>query len=210
MKWIETMYCQDGQVALLDDHLDRLCWGLYQNQVTNVSYIRDVCKREILKYISTLYGTYRVRMVFFPDLLQFEFSIIPFKNEHFKTWNIGVYHLEQKIMDIPWNAKTTDRGIYERASFWAKENHLDDAVILNEKGRVVETTIFNIFILKDQTLYTPPLSDMPVKGVMRSWLFSNSVFPIVEKSLTVQDLESADQVLLSNAVRGVQLAHLVK
>lgn len=210
MKWIETMYCQDGQVVLLEYHLDRLCWGLYQNLVSNVPTIRKICKKKIIEYIATLDGSFRVRMLFHPDTLHCEFSSVPFQTSGCNTWKIGIYHQEQKVFSSPWNAKTTERSVYDNASLWAKENQLDDAIILNERGRVVETIIFNIFLLKDQCLFTPPLSDMPVKGVMRSWLMFNSVFPIIEKSLSVDDLENADFILLTNAVRGIQLGQFVK
>lgn len=194
---------------LLEYHLDRLCWGFYQNQIKNVSFLRQHCLERILLEVADLKGEQRVRMLFEDQDLSFEFNHTPIQR-HFLNYSLGVYKEEFKRSTSPWNAKTSERDFYARAHAYAQQNSCDDVIILNEKGRVVETTIFNIFILKENILYTPPLSDMPVKGVMRSWMMSRSVFPIVEKSLSVEELYNADQIFLTNAVRGIQIGQLIK
>lgn len=210
MKWIETMHCKDGRVMLLEYHLDRLCWGFYQNQIKNVCILRQHCLERILQEISDLKGVQRVRMLFDDEDLSFEFTHSSIQSQSLNHYSLGVYSEEYKRSVSPWNAKTFERDLYARAQAYAQRNFWDDAIILNEKGRVVETTIFNVFILKENVLYTPPLSDMPVKGVMRSWMMSNSVFPIIERSLSVEELYIADQIFLTNAVRGIQIGQLAK
>jgi branched-subunit amino acid aminotransferase/4-amino-4-deoxychorismate lyase len=93
---------------------------------------------------------------------------------------------------------------------WAQANNLEDALILNEKGHVIETSIFNIFLLKNNLLLTPPLSDLPVKGVFRTWMIQNSIFPIIEQSLSIKDILSADLILLTNAIQGVRVGKITQ
>lgn len=212
MEFVETMFCENQKIELLDFHLDRLKWGLYQNGFQAVNHKVSLSKNYILSQLPDSSRTYRVRY-----LIDVDFDIVsqsveytPIDRCSFEIYKIGCYESRVKLKSSPWNAKTTHRDIYNDASQWAKENDFDDAIILNENGFVIETTIFSIFILKDGILYTPPLSDMPVKGVMRSWMMSNCVFPIIEKSLTIEDVENADYILLINAVRGIQLGHFSK
>ena len=53
------------------------------------------------------------------------------------------------------------------AAIWAKENKLNDALILNQHDRICDSTIANVFWVKDNKIFTPPLNEGCVAGVMR-------------------------------------------
>jgi branched-subunit amino acid aminotransferase/4-amino-4-deoxychorismate lyase len=88
---------------------------------------------------------------------------------------------------------------------WAVSKGWADAVVFNEEGLVADACIYSVFVWKDGVLFTPPAADMPVRSVFKEWLMRNSVFPIVERSLSAQDLRDADLIVLSNAVRMMQV-----
>jgi branched-chain amino acid aminotransferase len=105
------------------------------------------------------------------------------------------------------NLKTASCLLYVMAAQFAKNNGLNDAFVLNNYGRLCETTIANIFLVKDERIYTPPLSEGCVKGVMRSYLLEKlpeSGFTVQEKDLSVDELIAADEVILTNAVFGMR------
>ncbi len=73
----------------------------------------------------------------------------------------------------------------------------DDAVILNTRDGVAETSIANLFAVIDGALVTPPLSEGVLPGIMRAQVLAAGA---TERPLTVDDLASADEILLTSAL----------
>ncbi|MBB6305860.1 aminotransferase class IV [Xanthobacter tagetidis] len=73
----------------------------------------------------------------------------------------------------------------------------DDAVLLNTKERVAETTIANLFALIDGALVTPPLADGVLPGVMRAAVMAEGA---EERPLGAFDLERAGEIFLTSAL----------
>ena len=77
----------------------------------------------------------------------------------------------------------------------------DEGLLLDMDGHVVGATAANLFVLRGDRWTTPPVDRCGVAGVARAWLASAS--GAVERRLTPEDVESADAVVLCNAVRGI-------
>ena len=107
-----------------------------------------------------------------------------------------------KSMDSISNLKSCNALIYAIAAQHAKEHKWNDALISNTSGNIIESTIANIFWIKDETVYTPPLSDGCIAGVMRRYILEK--IPVLEKSLSANELFLADEVFLTNAVRRIK------
>ena len=88
------------------------------------------------------------------------------------------------------------------AALFAREHSWNDALVLNTRGMVADSSIANLCWMKDGGLCTTPSSDGPVKGVMLQWLKER--LDIREVSASPDILKEADSVFISNAVRGVQ------
>lgn len=100
---------------------------------------------------------------------------------------------------------------YIMAAMFARQQMLDEVVLLNSHGRVADTTIANLFIVRQQRLITPPLSEGGICGVMRKHLLRLELpFPVEEQPLTVADLENADEIFLTNAIYGVRWVGLFR
>lgn len=212
MEYVETLLCTKGRIELFELHLQRIAWGLYQNGYQIPPFFADNARNVILNALPQDNHYYRIR--YLPEIEKTgkytdRIEIFPIAQPSLQILSLGIYTEQKKYKTAPWNAKTTQRTLYQAATQWATKQSLDDAIILNEHGNIIETTIFNIFILKNGVLYTPPLSDMPVKGVFRTWMMYHSVFPIIEKSLTTDDLLNAESILLTNAVRGIQSGKII-
>lgn len=103
--------------------------------------------------------------------------------------------------------KTLHATRYVAASMEVVRRGFDDAILLNAYDRVCETTNSNVFWIKNDTLYTPPLTDGCVTGVMRELLLTLTKaagYRVSEKSITFADLLTANEVFLTNAVRGIR------
>jgi para-aminobenzoate synthetase/4-amino-4-deoxychorismate lyase len=106
--------------------------------------------------------------------------------------------------------KTTQRSLYDLA--WQKAVSLGgfDALFINERGELTEggrTTIFIRPQLSDEWL-TPPLSAGVLPGVMRAAILRDPALKAREANLTIDDVIGANEIMLSNALRGMIKAHL--
>ncbi len=94
---------------------------------------------------------------------------------------------------------------YERA----REQGLDEVVLLNERGEVSECTSANLFAVykgavHGERVLTPPLSSGCLPGVTRAVLLEEirlSGLMVEERVLLPPDLESADEVFLASTTR---------
>ena len=89
------------------------------------------------------------------------------------------------------------------AALSAKKEKWNDAVVLNTHGRICDTTIANIFIVKDNVVYTPSLQEGCVAGIMRRAVIQNLLEAngqLVEKEITITDLLAAEEVFLTNSM----------
>lgn len=81
---------------------------------------------------------------------------------------------------------------------------VDDALILNTKGRVACTTIANVFALIAGRLITPSLAEGCLPGIMRALVIEAAPalgFSVEERPLAPQALAGADAVFVTNSVR---------
>lgn len=115
---------------------------------------------------------------------------------------VGIFESIKKSTDKYANIKSSSALLYSVAMRFAKKKIWDDAVILNQKDNIIESTIANIFWIKHKSIFTPPLSEGCVNGVMRRFLMEK--LSVVEKYGTLNDLQNADEIFLTNAVRGIR------
>lgn len=118
---------------------------------------------------------------------------------------IDIYPDAKKYRDLFSNLKSASFLLYSMAATWARENKLNDCLVLNDGDGIADSTIANIFIIKKGELITPPLSEGCIDGVMRKFLLQNSQgHTIVEKKINIPDLLDADEVFLTNAIKGIR------
>ena len=121
---------------------------------------------------------------------------------------IDIYPDARKSIDPFSNLKSANYLPYVMAAVWAKENKLNDALILNQHDRICDATIANIFWVKDGMIFTPPLSEGCVAGVMRKYIvdFGSQIsdFKVMESILSEGILLNADEVFLTNVITGIR------
>jgi len=104
--------------------------------------------------------------------------------------------------------KSTNKLINTLASIYADENDLDNCVLLNERKGVVEVTNSNIFLVKDNVVKTPPLSEGCLKGIIRAkvieMLNKNETYEIEESAMTPFEIQKADEIFITNSIVGIQ------
>lgn len=104
--------------------------------------------------------------------------------------------------------KSNNRLINVIGSIYAKENNLDNCLILNTDKSLVEALNANVFLVKDNIIKTPPLNDGCIKGVLRKQIIDivNLIpeFTLEETSISPFELQKADELFLTNTIAGIQ------
>jgi branched-chain amino acid aminotransferase len=88
----------------------------------------------------------------------------------------------------------------------ASKEGFHEVVMLNERGEVAECTSANIFAVKNDKIFTPPLNSGCLEGITRGILMEiapEAGIALAEQTLHLEDLYSADEVFISSTNRGV-------
>lgn len=120
---------------------------------------------------------------------------------------VDVYKDHEVPKSMLSNLKTTNALLYTLAGIYAKENELDDVLLINSDKHVVEATSSNIFMLQGDKLITPPLESGALRGIMRKHVIKYTQswgLEVEEKGFSPFDLQRADEVWLTNSMRGIQ------
>lgn len=104
--------------------------------------------------------------------------------------------------------KTTNKIINVTASIFANENGLDNCLLLNDSKNVIEALQGNIFMLRGNTLITPPVSEGCLNGVMRRQVLALARkienLEVVEEVISPFDLQKSDELFITNVIKGIQ------
>jgi branched-chain amino acid aminotransferase len=88
----------------------------------------------------------------------------------------------------------------------ARQRNFDDALYLDDKIRIRETTTSNIFGVMDNTLHYPPDDTGCLPGITRALIIElaeKNDIKAAATSLTENDLMACDEVFITSAIRGV-------
>lgn len=104
--------------------------------------------------------------------------------------------------------KTTNKIINITASIFANENGLDNCLLLNDSKNVIEALQGNLFMLKGNVLTTPPVSEGCLNGIMRKQILALARkienLEVVEDVISPFDLQKADELFITNVIKGIQ------
>jgi branched-subunit amino acid aminotransferase/4-amino-4-deoxychorismate lyase len=120
---------------------------------------------------------------------------------------IDVFKDSRKACDNYAHVKSNNYLPYIMGALWTKKNKLNDAIILNSYNSIADTTIANIFILKDGIIKTPALTEGCVNGVMRRHLLKcmrEEGMPVDETAISIEDVLQASEIFLTNAAYGIR------
>lgn len=104
--------------------------------------------------------------------------------------------------------KTTSKILNVTASIFAKENDFDSCLLLNDKKNVVEAIAGNLFMLAENKLITPPISEGCLNGIMRKQVINLmkefQEIELVEREISPFELQKAEELFITNVIQGIQ------
>ncbi|WP_136482831.1 aminotransferase class IV [Cognatitamlana onchidii] len=104
--------------------------------------------------------------------------------------------------------KTNNKALHVVGSIYVKENGFTNCLLLNTNKHVVEALNGNIFLVKGNTIKTPPLSEGCLKGIMRTQLLriikELPDYELIEAPISPFELQKADELFITNVMVGIQ------
>ncbi len=222
--FFETMKLMNGKVILADHHFERLFASLDLLHFQKPSYFTPdylyghICllakknyHHKMARVRITIFrgdgGLYDVENHFPHHLIQ-TWQLNP-ANNHLNENGlvIGVYPDAKKVCDHFSSVKSNNYLGYAMGALWAKQQKYNDAILLNPYGRVADATIANVFVVKEGMVKTPALTEGPINGIMRRYLLERMQkenIPVEEGALTLEELEQASELFLTNSIYGIR------
>jgi branched-chain amino acid aminotransferase len=123
------------------------------------------------------------------------------------SWNsngldLCYFEAIKKTTDAFSNFKTGNFLLYDMAAAHAKNQQSNESLILNTNNHICDSTISNIFLIKNGSIYTPPLTDGAIQGIFRQYLIQK-IPGIITLSLNKELIAEADEVFLTNAIHAM-------
>jgi branched-chain amino acid aminotransferase len=104
--------------------------------------------------------------------------------------------------------KTNNKIIHVTGSIYASENDLQNCLLLNDDKNIAEALNGNIFMFKDNIISTPPITEGCLNGIMRKQILEIAKtiagITIIESSISPFDLQKADELFITNVIKGIQ------
>jgi branched-chain amino acid aminotransferase len=180
----ETLLVQHGTIPHVARHYRRLAHSAHLLKLDLGNLNEEKFTHEIHTAVTEFsiqnpnISTLRARFVLYRDShgfylpnsnsSKYHISIFRFEPKTpMEPLKIGLYKEQRKAPGPLSNLKTGNALVYVMAAIWAKENHLDDALILNTNGEIIEATASNIFWQKNGGWFSPPLAAGCVAGIGR-------------------------------------------
>lgn len=220
----ETIRLARGKVMFLSDHITRLKLGmtvlrmnvpaefktdnihalitelLNQNKITSDARIR-------LTVIRNDGGFYAPETNDISFLIETE----PLTHNGYELnqkglW-VDIYADMRKQINKLSNIKSTNALHYVMAGLAKQSMNLDECLLINENSNVCESISSNVFVVKNGTLFTPPLNEGCVAGIMRKHILNiahQHKILYFENQVTMNTIMNGDEMFLTNCIKGVQ------
>jgi para-aminobenzoate synthetase/4-amino-4-deoxychorismate lyase len=201
----ETIRIEQGQACHVDIHIERISISASELKIEfdsdrARSLIQVACSQLDAKLI------YRLRLDLSAEgLLSIKTALIQDLQPGPILWasDLLLTDVTMSSTDQLLGHKVTRRKLYDQAWLAAEKLGAFDALFINEQGFVTEGGRSNVFIKKDGRWLTPPLASGCLPGVMRSIILKDSKYQAIEQNITRADVLSAEEVIFTNALRGV-------
>ena len=214
----ETMGIVNGEIPRLSRHLFRLSnsaqyWSFDFDADAMKRYLDDVlsdianhdskvdpdAKTFRLRLQLDRHGTlsHRIEAIELPSVQLPQSKEAPYFDEH-PTVELALVQTAVAADDTFLTHKTSRREAYDLAVQEVPRGC--EPIMFNNLGNVTESAIANIVYQLDGKLFTPPLVDGLLPGVLRDELLDKGV--IAERSLPVDELEVVEAFWLINSLRG--------
>jgi 4-amino-4-deoxychorismate lyase len=196
-----TLKYQNQNIIFLNEHLNRLKQSLkeYNMNFQNLDFpmiIESLVKENSLKDA-------RIKIILFEE--NSETKILIFCRE----LNINItpislmLNFQKRGCNKIYHHKTLN--YLENISYKQEliNSEFNDYLYVSSKNEILETSIHNIFFLKDNILFTPK-EDLPIlPGIIREKIINSKSIKVVETELFPENLSAFESAFVTNSIQGI-------
>jgi branched-chain amino acid aminotransferase len=222
----ETIKVRLGKILFLEDHYFRLMASMrIMRMEIPMSFTLEYIEEQILKTLEVndlLKSSARVKFIvnrksgglytptnndidFFISVKNLESDFYTLKDDAYEVDLFKDHYVSPSLLST---LKTNNKALNVVGSIFAKENNLENCLLLNTNKQVVEALNGNVFVIKGKNIKTPPLSDGCLKGVMRKQIIGILEklpdYEFEEASVSPFELQKADEIFITNVIVGIQ------
>ena len=221
----ETVKIINNKILFLEDHYFRLMSSMRVVRMEiPMNFTMEYFEEQILSVVNanSLSASYRARITvyrndggyylpldntvsFLINAVALENVSYSFEKQHYEVDLYKDFYITKQLLS---SIKSTNKIINITGSIFADENGLDNCLLLNDSKNVVEALQGNIFMLLGTKLITPPVSEGCLNGVMRKQILNMAKkienLEIVEEVISPFDLQKADELFITNVIKGIQ------
>lgn len=208
--FIETMRLKRGRLLYAEDHLARL----YQS-MSDFNFVPAWSSSETIIMLQEAIDSSgiengRVRLQSYDAIGHHDFIIevdtFTYDAKHLLQEGVVAAISEQRrhSLDPRYRYKLNHHFGHQMASRGLP--NVDEWLFVNEHGHITEGVKSNLFWFKDQALHTPALSCNLLPGILRNKMiqqFRKEGFKVVEACYTMEDIQEAEMVFITNALMPV-------
>ena len=221
----ETVKIVNSKILFLEDHYFRLMSAMrIVRMEIPMNFTMEYFEEQILILVNTLNYSQsaRARITVFREdggnylpatnTVSYLISASKLQSQHYSIENnqyeVDLYKDYYVAKHLLSSIKTTNKIINVTASIFAKENSLDNCLLINENKNIIEALQGNLFMLVDNKLITPPVSEGCLNGIMRKQIISivkkmpNMV--VAEEPISPFELQKASELFITNVIKGIQ------
>lgn len=221
----ETLRVLDGKVLFLEDHYFRLMASLrIVRMEIPMNFTMEYMEEQVLLLTNTLDAApaHRARISVFrksggfylPTNNEVEFIITAsLLEEPLYSFTEGTYEVDlfkdfYVTKQLLSTLKSTNKMVQITGSVFAHENGLENCLLINDEKNVIEALQGNLFMLTGNKLVTPPIADGCLNGIMRKQILELAKkiegLEVEEASISPFDLQKADELFITNVIKGIQ------
>ncbi len=221
----ETVKIVNSKILFLEDHYFRLMSAMrIVRMEIPMNFTMEYFEEQILILVNTLNYSQsaRARITVFREdggnylpetnTVSYLISASKLQSEHYSIVNnqyeVDLYKDYYVAKHLLSSIKTTNKIINVTASIFAKENSLDNCLLINENKNIIEALQGNLFMLVDNKLITPPISEGCLNGIMRKQIISivkkMPKMVVAEEPISPFELQKASELFITNVIKGIQ------
>jgi len=222
----ETIKVSHGKILFWEDHYFRLMSSMrILRMEIPMNFTMEFLEKQILELINykgLTNNTLRVKLfinrkeggLYLPESNNVDFIITsePLESDFYllndTEYVVDLFKDFYVAPSLLSTLKTNNKVLHVVGSIYAKENNLQNCLLLNTNKQVVEALNGNIFLVKDNVIKSPPLEDGCLKGIMRKQIIeiiqSIPEYTFEEVSISPFELQKADEIFITNVIVGIQ------
>lgn len=221
----ETIRVNAGTILFWEDHYFRLMASMriLRMQIP-MSFTPEFLEKEIIDLITVnelMNASVRIKLMvnrvavglYTPASSDIEYNILASQlQSNFYTisdqkYEVTLFKDHYVSTDMLSTIKSTNKLINVLGGIFARENGFDNCLLINSNKMIIEALNGNLFLVKDNTIKTPPITDGCLKGILRTQLLrileKLPEYQLEEASISPFELQKADELFVTNVITGI-------